>query len=266
MPATPCKASWPNPKPSRLPSDCRVRPATCVASRQRLRVAASRRPCCAMSVAKFKTASLIVRARFVAVTRKAHGIAKAYMTNQFAERGPHRKTVVDWATLKYIDDGFEIRFKEPLKFMNAYAWFARSLGKELADKGVQKTDFNFDLFGPEAPLTGTDSDTAASAGMGVQASVAPNPKSVVPGASVAGKAPPQEASLPLWAPSCPALKLARSPEPRPGEADRLLYPLLRKLGEGTFGIVYGSNREGTELAVKAFRNQKDGWGFAVEDV
>ena len=217
-----------------------------------------------MSAAKFGTESRIDRAHFVALTRKAQGIGKSYIQQMFADYGPHKKSVVDWATLKYTDDGFEIKYKEPMKFMNAYAWFARSLGKELAEKGVAKTEFKFDLFGS----SGTDTSgkaAAASSGAAVAASVTPDPNSVVPEASVAGGAPPPEASLPLWAPTSPSLKLARSPGPRPGEADRSHYPLLRKLGNGTFGQVYGSQRAGVDLAVKAFKNQKEGWCFAVED-
>lgn len=219
--------------------------------------------CLAMSSAKFQSTSRVDRAAFVAKTRKAQGIAKTVMQNLFSEAGPHKKTVVDWGSLKWTDLGFEIRFKEEKSYMNAYAWFARTLGKELAEGGASKNDFELNLFSAPVPDTQTASvnNAAGSSGLAPAASVSDDTNT--PQAPVAVATLSTQSLLPPWASSSPALKLVRAD--KPGPRDKEHYPILRRLGSGTFGEVFQSTREGFDVAVKSFKSKEHGWSFALED-
>ena len=224
-----------------------------------LRVA-SCRAFSAMSRGKFQTNLRVDRADFVAKSRKAQGVAKSVMQQLFAEAGPHRKSVVDWGSLKWTDLGFEIKFKEEKTYMNAYAWFARTLGKDLAEQGVSKGDFELNLLGVAAPDTETG-NAAGSSGAAPAASVSDNTNT--PEALVAIDIASMQSFLPPWASSSPALKLLRAE--KPGIREQEHYPVLRRLGSGTFGEVFASKRQGFDVAVKSFKSKEHGWTHALED-
>lgn len=115
---------------------------------------------------------------------------------------------------------------------------------------MEKGDYEIRAHGSEASVASCGSGGQPSAPASVAAT--PGSEARTPlrqgGAAVVALSPSR---IPPWAPAAPALKLLR--RGRQGSKDSALYPLLSQIGSGSYGTVYASTRDGTELGHQSLR-------------